>query len=82
MSRQSIHALRSAYHTIHSHRTLPAAIHEIKESIPLLPEIVELLEFISSTHRGIIHSVRTRHSVTHLYAGDEESVAVNEEESI
>jgi UDP-N-acetylglucosamine acyltransferase len=82
MSRQSIHAIRSAYRCIHSHRTVSSAVSEIRETVPLLPEIAELLDFIESTHRGILHSVRTRHSVTHLYVGDVESVAANEDESI
>jgi UDP-N-acetylglucosamine acyltransferase len=58
MSGPTIHAVRSAYHCIHVNRTLPAAIAAIRASVPMLPEIQELLEFFQSSKRGVLGSVR------------------------
>jgi UDP-N-acetylglucosamine acyltransferase len=53
-----LHAIRSAYRCIHTNRTLPGAIADIRATVPLLPEILELLNFFEHTKRGIIGSVR------------------------
>jgi UDP-N-acetylglucosamine acyltransferase len=58
MPAATIHALRSAYRCILTSRTLPKAIAAIRASVPMLPEIQELLEFLQSTKRGILPSVR------------------------
>lgn len=54
----TLHAIRLAFHIIHQQRTWPGAVAAIKDSVPLLPEIVELLEFVRSTKRGVLGSVR------------------------
>jgi UDP-N-acetylglucosamine acyltransferase len=58
MSRQTIHAVRSAFHCLHMNRTMPAAMAAIRATIPMLPEIKELLDFLSSTKRGVLGSVK------------------------
>lgn len=56
--RTTLKAIRSAYHSIHANRTLPAAIAEIRRNTPLVPEVQELLDFLTSTRRGILPSVK------------------------
>lgn len=72
MSRETIHAVRSAYRCLHFNRTLPAAVMEIRRTIPPLPEIHELLDFLASATRGILPSVRGK-GVSRLSRGDESS---------
>jgi UDP-N-acetylglucosamine acyltransferase len=56
--RETLYAIRRAYHCIHTHRALPTAIAAIRAKVPLVPEIQELLDFIASTRRGILPSVK------------------------
>jgi UDP-N-acetylglucosamine acyltransferase len=56
MSREAIRAIRAAYRCLHSHRIVSAALDEIRTTVPNLPEIRELIEFISSSKRGIVPS--------------------------
>ncbi len=56
--RESIFAIRKAYHLYHTHRTLPAAVQAIREECPPVAEIEQLLEFLTSSKRGIHPSVR------------------------
>jgi UDP-N-acetylglucosamine acyltransferase len=58
MPRESITAIRKAYHLYHSHRTLPAAVEAIRNGCQPVPEIKELLEFLTTSKRGIQPSVR------------------------
>ena len=58
MPRESIAAVRKAFHCYHTHRTRPAAIRAIRESCPPVPEIRELLDFLGTTKRGIQPSAR------------------------
>jgi UDP-N-acetylglucosamine acyltransferase len=60
MSRETIHAVRGAFRCLHTNRTMPAAIAAIRATIPILPEIKELLDFLCSTKRGILSSVKGR----------------------
>jgi len=53
----NIKAIRAAYHCIHSNRNLATAVQKIKETVPLVPEVQELLEFIAATKRGIQPSI-------------------------
>jgi UDP-N-acetylglucosamine acyltransferase len=62
ISPPAIFAIRKAYHCYHTHRTLPAAVQAIRETCPDLPEIQELLAFITSSKRGIQPSVRSSHT--------------------
>jgi UDP-N-acetylglucosamine acyltransferase len=61
MSRESIHAIRDAYHCLHTHRTAAAGLAAIRALNSSAPEVNELIEFISSTKRGIPMSVRFLH---------------------
>jgi UDP-N-acetylglucosamine acyltransferase len=58
MPTEAIHAIRLAYHHIHMNRTMPGAVAAIRANVPMLPEIKELLDFIATTKRGIMGSVR------------------------
>lgn len=59
ISRAGIHAIREAFHCLHSHRTTPGAVEAIQSLDGAeLPEVRELLEFIASSKRGIQPSVR------------------------
>lgn len=60
IAQSAIHAIRQAYHCIHHNRTMPAAIEAIKNTVPQIPEILELLAFMQSTKRGIHPSVHYR----------------------
>jgi UDP-N-acetylglucosamine acyltransferase len=60
MSRETIHAIRSAYYCLHQNRTMSAAIEEIRATIPQLPEIVELIDFILTSKRGILPTRSSR----------------------
>jgi hypothetical protein len=62
MSRETIHAIRSAYHSLHRHRVVSAALDEIRETVPDLPEIRMLIEFITSSKRGIVPSLNAHES--------------------
>jgi UDP-N-acetylglucosamine acyltransferase len=56
MAAATIHAIRSAYHCLHRYRVVSAALEEIRETVPDLPEIRELIEFIRLSKRGILPS--------------------------
>jgi acyl-[acyl carrier protein]--UDP-N-acetylglucosamine O-acyltransferase len=58
MTRESIVAIRKAYHLFHTHRTLPAVVSAIREQCPPVSEIQEMLEFFATSKRGIQPSVR------------------------
>ena len=60
MSRETIHAIRQAYYCIHHNRNMANAIRQIRECVPMLPEIQELIAFMTSTKRGIHPSVHFR----------------------
>jgi UDP-N-acetylglucosamine acyltransferase len=72
MSRETIHAVRSAFYCLHMNRTVPAAMAAIRKSVPILPEIKELLDFLSSTKRGVLGSVKGQ-GITRLRRTDEGS---------
>lgn len=58
ISRMAIHAIRRAYHAFHNNRTLPAAIEAIRANCPDVPEVREMIAFLTSAKRGIHPSVR------------------------
>jgi UDP-N-acetylglucosamine acyltransferase len=60
MSTSAITAIRSAFRRIHKNRTVPAAVESIRREVPQLPEIREILDFLTSTKRGILPSLRFR----------------------
>jgi UDP-N-acetylglucosamine acyltransferase len=61
LSLPAIRAIRLAYRCLHSHRLLSDAIEEIREQAPDVPEVRELLAFLTSTRRGILPSL-TQHA--------------------
>jgi UDP-N-acetylglucosamine acyltransferase len=70
MSRETIHAVRAAFYCLHMNRTLPGAMAAIRKSVPLLPEIQELLDFLASSKRGVLGSVKGQ-GITRLRRSDE-----------
>jgi UDP-N-acetylglucosamine acyltransferase len=72
MSRETIHAVRAAFYCLHMNRTLPSAVAAIRKTVPLLPEIKELLEFLSTSRRGVLGSVKGQ-GITRLRRTDEGS---------
>jgi len=63
MSRESIHGIRSAYRSLHSHRRIDRAVEEIRKSVGSVPEVREMLDFIAKSKRGIAPSVGGRRNV-------------------
>lgn len=64
IARPGIFAIRRAYHCYHTHRTLPSAVQAIRDNCPDLPEIREMLAFLTSSRRGMHPSVRFFHAGT------------------
>jgi UDP-N-acetylglucosamine acyltransferase len=64
MSRDTVHAIRSAFHIFHTHRLIKHVVEQIESTVADLPEIRELLDFIAAAKRGIVLSVgRRRHAL-------------------
>jgi UDP-N-acetylglucosamine acyltransferase len=63
MNRETIAAIRAVFRSFHSHRLPEKAIEEIRANVPDLPELREMLAFISSVKRGIVPSVGGRRRV-------------------
>lgn len=60
ISQQAIHEIRAAYYHLHHNRTLSAAIRQILQEVPQIPEVQELVKFLTTTKRGIQPSVHFR----------------------
>jgi UDP-N-acetylglucosamine acyltransferase len=60
MSRQAIHALRSAFRILHANRVTSQAVAQMTELASSSPEVAELIAFIKSSRRGIVPSLRSR----------------------
>jgi len=60
ISQQAIHAIRSAYYAVHHHRTISKIVDSIRQNVPLTPEVLELISFLTTTKRGIHPSVHFR----------------------
>jgi UDP-N-acetylglucosamine acyltransferase len=63
MTRQAVQAIRAAYRCLHNHRLTAAAVQEIRDTVSLVPEVQELIDFIASASRGIVPSVGGRRRV-------------------
>jgi UDP-N-acetylglucosamine acyltransferase len=63
MSRQTISAIKAVFRCIHQHRVTENALDEIRLTVPDLPEVRELLEFIRTARRGIVPSSGGRRQV-------------------
>lgn len=63
MTGEAIHSIRSAYFALHTNRTVPAAM-EAMLRLPQTPELKELTDFLTSSKRGILQSLRfLRHQI-------------------
>jgi len=65
MSRETLHAIRSAYFCIHNNRTMPKAIEAIRAMRLTAPEVQEILDFLAGSKRGIQPSVRFSGRILH-----------------
>lgn len=63
MNREAISAIRAVFRSLHFHRLTGHAVDEIRRAVPDLPEVRELLDFISTAKRGIVPSVGGRRNV-------------------
>lgn len=57
LTQSAIHAIRAAFYCLHHNRNMANGIKAIRDTVPMVPEIVEMLEFIAATKRGIHPSV-------------------------
>lgn len=60
LSQEVIHVIRQVYYCIHHNRVMTKAIEEIKRTVPQIPEVLEMIEFLTTTKRGIHPSVHFR----------------------
>lgn len=58
LSRDSIASIRAAYHALHLHRVQSDAVAAIQK-LPQTPELTELLNFLTTSKRGILPSARS-----------------------
>jgi UDP-N-acetylglucosamine acyltransferase len=63
MDRNAISAIRAVFRALHFHRLTDRAIEEIRMTVPDLPEVRELLDFIATAKRGIVPSTGGRRHV-------------------
>jgi len=56
MDRNTIYAIRAAYRCLHGNRLVPAAVEAMRELNSDVPEVQELIDFITSSQRGIVPS--------------------------
>jgi len=56
MDRKTIQAIRAAYLCLHTHRLVPAAVEAMRQMKSDVPEVHELIDFITSSQRGIVPS--------------------------
>jgi UDP-N-acetylglucosamine acyltransferase len=59
MSPETIHAIRSAFHTILAQRSFAAGVAAIDPAYAQVPEVRELIEFAATSKRGVFPSVRS-----------------------
>ncbi len=71
MSRETLHAIRSAYFCIHNNRTVSDAIEAIRATGSAAPEVQGILDFIAKTKRGIQPSVRFSGRILHAIEDNE-----------
>jgi len=57
LTQEAIFAIRRAFRMLHTHRTVPLVVQAIKANVPLTDEVRELIDFLTTTKRGIIPSL-------------------------
>jgi UDP-N-acetylglucosamine acyltransferase len=58
MPREAIYAVRAAFQCLHTHRTATDAVAAIRALGPATPEVQEILDFMATSKRGMVPSVR------------------------
>lgn len=58
MSREAIGAVRAVYHSLRNNRVTSAALEVIAGQVPDLPEVREIVDFITASRRGVVSSHR------------------------
>ena len=75
MPRESIRAIRAAFRCLHQNRLTEQAVAEIRATVPAVPEVLEILEFIAAAKRGLVPSAGGRRQVfSATGAGDGDEV--------
>ena len=73
MPRASSQAVRDAYGCFHRHRLVATAVVEMRDAgLAEVPEVAELIAFLTSTKRGIVQSLRF---LRHTGDGGDDDVA-------
>ena len=54
LSRQSIMAIRGVYHRFRMHRMVSTIVESVRNEVPMVPEVHEILDFIAASKRGIL----------------------------
>ncbi|MGA2231250.1 MAG: acyl-ACP--UDP-N-acetylglucosamine O-acyltransferase [Tepidisphaeraceae bacterium] len=57
LSAETLSAIRAVYRCFRVNRTMPNAIQAVREQVPQLPEVREILDFISTSKRGVVPTV-------------------------
>jgi UDP-N-acetylglucosamine acyltransferase len=58
ISREAIHSIRAAYYCFHTHRMTSGIVAAIRANVPMTDEVKEMLDFMSTSKRGIHPSVK------------------------
>lgn len=58
LTREAIHSIRSAYYCFHTNRMTSRIVANVRQNVTLTPEVNEMLEFMSTSKRGIHPSVK------------------------
>ena len=70
-SQETIRAVRAAFRCLHTIRVMSEAVKMIRETVPDLPEVRELLDFIATSKRGIVPSLAQRNMSGRATGGED-----------
>jgi UDP-N-acetylglucosamine acyltransferase len=70
-SHATIRAVRAAYRCLHTQRVMSETVKMIHDTIPDLPEVRELLDFIATSKRGIVPSLSQRNMSGRATGGED-----------